>query len=139
MRLAVAAQVAVITSLATLVSTRTVSYLDQLALDPRTGPVVHALLVTVGLVLASWIAVRPRLLSATRAQLRVSAVSGLLVGYALTPTTRQGRTYAAQLVAAPGTASILLDLTLWLVVGTVATLVVSAPASRRAPASYARR
>lgn len=139
MRPALVAQVAVTTALAALLSSFAAQYVERQTLDLRAGLALHALLVTAALLLASWLAVRPRLLHATRAQLRISAVSGLAIGYALTPTTWDGRTYATQLAIAPGPTTALLDLALWLLVGVGAVLVASAPASARERASYAAR
>lgn len=139
MRPALVAQVAVTTSVAALLCSLAARYLDRQTLDDHVGPVLQALLVTAALLVTSWFAVRPRVLSATRAQLRLSAVLGLVVGFALTPTSWDGRSYAAQLVADPGTTTLLLDLALWLGVGAVAAAVASAPAPAHEPATYASR
>ena len=79
---------------------------------------------------------RPSLLRATRGQIRRSAGLGLVVGYALCPGAWSGRAYAAELLTEPGTTTRLVDLVLWLVVGGVTLLVVSAPAGARERATY---
>lgn len=139
MRPALVAQVAVTTSVTALLCSFAAQFLDQQAPDQRAGPVLQALLVTVALLGASWFAVRARLLSATRGQLRVSAVVGLAAGFVLTPTSWGGRSYAAQIVTDPGRTALLLDLLLWLVVGTAAAVVASSPAPTHERASYASR
>ncbi|MCC2335879.1 hypothetical protein [Cellulomonas wangsupingiae] len=137
MRPALTAQLALTTAAAALLSSFAALYVAQQAMDARAGVVLRALLVTVALVVGSWAAVRPRVLGATRAGLRLRALLGLALGYALSPTTWQGRTYAAQLVVAPGTATVLLDLALWLVVGGAVVMVASAPAAAGERATYA--
>ncbi|UZN02148.1 hypothetical protein [Cellulomonas sp. S1-8] len=139
MRPALIAQVALTTALAALLSSFAALYVAQQANDIQAGLVLRALLVTVALLVASWVAVRPRLLKATRAQLRAGALLGLALGYAVSPTSWNGRTYAAQLVLEPGVATMVVDLVLWLLVGGAAVLVASAPASAHERATYAAR
>ncbi len=137
MRLALVAQVALTTALGAVLATFAALYVGEQTLDVRAGLVMRAILVTVTLLLACWSAVRTRVLSATRAQLRSAAGLGLVLGYAATPTTWGGHTYLGQLVADAGTETMLLDLLAWLVVGGAAALVASAPAERRVRATYA--
>jgi|GEM_PF-921059 len=139
MRPALIAQVAATTALGALVSTFAALYVAQQTLDLRAGLLLRALLVTVVLLLATWFAVRPRLLSATRGQLRAGSLLGLLLGYLVAPGTWGGRTYAGQLVTEPGTTTLLVDLALWLLVGGAMALAASAPASAHQRATYAAR
>ncbi|MBF0689493.1 MAG: hypothetical protein IR158_17220 [Cellulomonas sp.] len=136
MRPAVIAQVAATSALGALLSSFAALYVSLQSFDVTAGIILRALLVTVVLLVAGWFAVRARVLSTTRTGLRLGALLGLVLGYALSPTTWAGRTYAAQLVAEPGAVTIVLDLALWLLVGGVAVLVASAPASAGEPATY---
>lgn len=137
MRPALIIQVALTTALGALLSSLAGVYVALQTFDVQAGLVLRMILVTVVLLLAGWFAARTRLLSATRTQLRVNGVLGLVAGYALSPTTWNGRTYAGQLVTEPGVLTVLLDLVLWLVVGGTAVLVASAAASTGRTATYA--
>jgi len=139
MQPALIAQVAVTTGAAALLSRFAAGYLAQQTGDLQAGLALRVVLVTAALLAATWLAVRPRLLQGTRAQLRVGAALGLGLGYALNPSTWTGRTYAAELVTAPGVTAVLLDLALWLLVGGAAVAVASAPAGARERATYAPR
>lgn len=136
MRPALVAQVALATALGALASSLAGAFVSMQTFDVSSGLALRAILVTVVLLLAGWFLVRPRVLSSTRLSLRLTSLLGLAIGYALAPTTWNGRTYAAQLVAEPGAATIALDLVLWLAVGGAAVLAASAPASTREPATY---
>lgn len=139
MRPALIAQVGATTALAALLSTFAALYVAQQTLDLRAGLVLRALLVTLSLLVVSWAWVRPQLLRASRSQLRVSALLGLVLGYALSPTSWNGRTYAAQLALTPGASTVVIDLVLWILVGGTAVLVASAPASAHERPTYAGR
>ena len=138
MRPALIAQVAFTSALGALLSSFAAAYVSLQTFDVTAGLALRAILVTVVLLVVSWFAVRTRVLSATRAGLRLGALLGLVLGYAISPTTWNGRTYATQLVAEPGALTIVVDLVLWLVVGGAAVLVASAPASTHQPATYAQ-
>ncbi len=136
MRLALIAQVALTTALGALIASFAALYVGQQTLDQRAGLVMRTLLVTVSLLLSCWLAVRPRVLSGTRAELRLAGAVGLALGYAVSPTTWDGRTYLGQLVTGPGATTTLLDLVAWLLVGGAVVLVASAPADPHHRASY---
>ncbi|WP_150118149.1 hypothetical protein [Cellulomonas sp. B6] len=136
MRPALVAQMAVTTVLGTVLASLAAGYVADQTREAAAGAALRALLVTLALLLSSWFAVRGRLLALSRPQLRLGAGVGLLLGYVLSPSTWQGRTYAAQLVTDPGAPSMVLDLVLWVLVGGAAVLLASAPASRRERPSY---
>lgn len=139
MRPALIAQVALTTAVGGVLASAAGGYVAAQTFDARGGVVLRAVTVTAVLLVGVWFAVRTRTLSTTRPRLRAGALLGLALGYAVSPPAWGGQAYAGELVTAPGAATTLLDLALWLVVGGTAVVVASAPASTDHPPTYTLR
>ena len=122
-------QVALVTAAGGLLAGLGATWIALATFEVDAALVFRALVVLTVLLVAPYLLVRRRVLSATRRGLVLAGAVGLTAGFALNPFGWTGHGFFAQLIVGPGPVTALFDLAAWLVVGSVAVVLASRSAS----------
>ena len=129
MRVALTLQVALATAIGGLVAGLGSVWVALSTYEVSSAVAFRAVLVLAVLLVAPYLLVRRRVLTARRGELVAAGVVGLVVGFALDPLAWNGRAFFAQLLIEPGAVTVALDLVAWIALGSLGVLAASRSAS----------